>query len=182
MLVPLHDDGGAPLDYIGMALGWAPALGRRWFGARRRPIDLNAAALLFEGHRLLEVVYHEHFDTADGAVRLHGDNVTGVGRCDDEVLTVEFTLLPDAVDAVVLLITCYTDQTFDDLDRAFFRLFDADSGAEVARYNLPRGPHTGLVAGVLERGSDEWRFRQVVEGIAARHPADAVPLLTRYLG
>ncbi|MBF6172045.1 TerD family protein [Nocardia blacklockiae] len=181
MLVPLQDDGGTPLEYLAMGLGWDPAPARRRFGARRPAIDLNASALLFDGDRLVDVVYHEQLGTADGSVRLHGDNVTGEGPGDDEVLTVDLTRLPDAVDAVVLLVTCYSDQTFDDIGNAYCRLADGVSGTEIARYNLPRGPHTGLVMGVLERATPAWQFRQVVAGIAARHPADAVPLLAEYL-
>nr|WP_276514932.1 TerD family protein [Nocardia transvalensis] len=179
-MIPLRDEGGAPLEYVVMGLGWDPAHGRRWFGARKPPVDLNAAALLFSGGDLVDVVYHEQLGTADGAVRLHGDDLTGEGPGDDELLMIDFTRISPSIDAVVLLVTCYSEQTFGDIENAYCRLTYA-SGTELARYDLPSSPHTGLVMGVLQRAGSEWRFRQVIEGIAARHPADAVPLLGQYL-
>ena len=181
MSVPLRDMHGVPLEYVAMGLGWDPAHGRRWYGARRPPVDLNASALLFAAGELVDVVYYEKFGTADGSVRLHGDSLDGEGPGDDEILTVDFTRLPLAVDAVALLVTCYTDHTFGDLENAFCRLTADASGPEIGRWPLPTGPHTGLVMGILERGEPEWRFRPVAAPIAARHPVEAVAVVRDHL-
>jgi tellurium resistance protein TerZ len=185
VLIPLPTEGDAPRDHLVMGLGWDPP---RWRMFRQRPddIDLNTAALLFDGVEPVEVVYSEQVGAADGAVRLHGDNLTGDGTGDDELITIELTRLPDRVTAVALIVTCYTGQTFDDIRNGFCRLLDARTGAEIARHTLLRGPHTGMILGVIVRGDsaagDEgWFYRQVSTGIAARHPVEAMPYLTQFL-
>lgn len=180
MLIPLPTTGAAPRDYLAMGLGWdAP----RWrlFAGRPDDIDLNAAALLFDDVDLVEVAYSEQLTAAAGAVRLHGDNLTGDGIGDDELITIELNRLPEQVTAVVLLVTCYTGQTFGEVRNGFCRLLDARTGAEIARHTLLRGPHSGLIMGVIVRGDEGWVYREVGVGIAARHPIDALPHLTQYL-
>ncbi|RDI54576.1 TerD family protein [Nocardia mexicana] len=187
MLIPLHRSSGAPIDHIVMGLGWDPTHPRQrkswwwWFGGGKTEIDLNSAALLFTGDQLVDVVYHERLGTDDGSVRHHGDSVTGEGPGDDEVISVDFTRLPEQVTTIVLLVTCYSGQTFEGIERAYCRLLDDEAGIEITRYRLPAGPYSGLVMGVLERGASGWQFRQVAEGITAAHPVDAVPLLGKYL-
>ncbi|MGF6887674.1 tellurium resistance protein TerZ [Nocardia sp. GAS34] len=180
MPIPLPTAGDAPRDYLAMGLGWDPP---RWRMFRARPddIDLNAAALLFADTELIEVAYSEQLSAADGAVRLHGDNLTGDGSSDDELITIELSRLPERVTAVVLLVTCYTGQTFNDVRNGFCRLIDARTGAEVARHTLLRGPHTGLIMGLLLRTSSGWQYSEIGAGIDARHPIEALPHLTRYL-
>lgn len=180
MLIPLPTTGDAPRDFLAMGLGWDPP---RWrlFGTRPDDVDLNAAALLFDGVELIEVAYSERLSVADGAVRLHGDNLTGDGSGDDELITIELNRLPERTTAVALLVTCYTGQTFNEIRNGFCRLLDARTGTEIARHTLLRGPHTGMIMGVIVRGDEGWLYREVAAGIAARHPVDALPHLTQYL-
>ncbi|RJO71005.1 TerD family protein [Nocardia panacis] len=160
-----------------MGLGWDPV--REWY--RERAIDLNAAALLYSGTGLREVVYHERLDSPDGSVRLHGDSLDGVGPGDDEVISVDLTRLPGDITAILLLVTSHSEQTFAEVRNVFCRLVDGSTGAEIARYDPSGVPATGLVVGALVRASGGWEFREINEGVHARHPAEAVPYLTRYL-
>ncbi len=180
MPIPLYAEGDARVDSLAMGLGWdAP----RWrlFGARPAAIDLNGAALLFDGEQLVEVVYHEHLASADGAVRLHGDNLTGDGPGDDEILTIDLARLPGRISGIALLVTCYTGQTFDEIRNGFCRVLDRRSGAEIVRHTLLRGPHTGMIMGLVLRTSAGWQYCEIAEGITAHHPIEALPHLTRYL-
>ncbi len=170
-----------------MALGWDPTQPRRrkswwwWFGGGETEIDLNSAALLFGGDRLVDVIYHERLSGADGSVRHHGDDLTGEEPGDDEVISVDLARLPAEVTAIVLLVTCYTGQTFERIANGFCRLVDGASGREVTRDPLPRGPHTGFVMGVLELAESGWQYRPIAESIPATHPVEAVPLIEPYL-
>ncbi|QIS12107.1 TerD family protein [Nocardia arthritidis] len=179
--VPLRDNNGARVDFVTMGLGWDPARPGRWFTAKRADIDLNAAALLFVGEQLTDVVYHEKLTSDDGAIRHQGDSITGEGDGDDEVIAVDLTRVDPRITAIMFLVTCYTGQTFAEIDNAFCRLVDGGSGAELARYDLPADHHTGLIMGVVARTEHGWEFRGVDEGIEARHPVDAVPLVGQFL-
>ncbi|MGK8557045.1 TerD family protein [Nocardia gipuzkoensis] len=177
-----HDERDTRLDHVTIALGWDPATPSRWF-SRRKDIDLNAAALLFAADRLVDVVYHERISSADGSVRLHGDSITGEGDGDDEVITADLTRIPSEVTTVLFLVTCYTGQTFEQIDNAYCRVIDSVADTQIARYDLTGGgDHTGLVLGRVRRTDGVWHFDTVGKGVRARHPVEAVPLLGDYVG
>ncbi|MFI6870323.1 TerD family protein [Nocardia sp. NPDC050406] len=179
MFVTLRDETGAPLNYVGMALGWDPAR-RRLFGGPVENIDLNAAALLFSGADIVDVVYHEQLTSRDGSVRHHGDSVTGEGKGDIETITVDLTRLSPQVTNVIFLVTSYSGQTFEQIDNAFCRLVDG-VGAEIARYDLEHGEHTGFVMGRLFPVEGAWHYEPIGAAIFAEHPVEAVSQVTRYL-
>ncbi|MBY8862776.1 TerD family protein [Nocardia sp. CA2R105] len=180
MPIPLRATDGAPLDNIAMGLGWdAPKW--RLFGPRQSDIDLNAAALLFSGDQLVEAVYHDRLNSSDGAVRLHGDNLTGEGPGDDETITLDLDRLSSRINGVALLVTCYTGQTFDKIQNGFCRLLDRRSGSQITWQTMLRGPHTGMIMGILLRTQDGWQYTEIAQGITADHPREAMPQLARYL-
>ncbi|MFF3569927.1 TerD family protein [Nocardia jiangxiensis] len=180
MPIPLRATDGAPLDNIAMGLGWdAPKW--RLFGPRQSDIDLNAAALLFSGDQLVEAVYHDRLNSSDGAVRLHGDNLTGEGPGDDETITLDLDRLPSRINGVALLVTCYTGQTFDKIQNGFCRLLDRRSGSQITWQTMLRGPHTGMIMGILLRTHDGWQYTEIAQGVTADHPREAMPQLARYL-
>lgn len=175
MFITLRDDSGTALDYVTMALGWDPVRTHRFFGARGKDIDLNAAALLFADEEIIDVVYHEQLISRDGAIRHLGDSTTGEGKGDNEIITVDLTRLTPEITTVVFIVTCYTGQTFEQIDNAFCRLVDSVSGIEIARYDLSGGgSHTGLVMGKVFRTDGVWQFASIGEAIRAQHPAEAV--------
>ncbi|MEU2253119.1 TerD family protein [Nocardia xishanensis] len=175
--------GGDSLAVVQMAVGWDPAAKRRWLPGKTKDIDLNAAALLFSGDTIVDVVYHEQLMSQDGSVRLLGDNTTGDGEGDDEIITLDLTRISPQVTAVFFLVTCYTGQTFEKIENAFCRVVDGVTKAEIARYELSKiQAHTGFLAGKLVRAQAGWAFRSIDEEIQAQHPVEAVPQLAPFLG
>ncbi|WP_245745703.1 TerD family protein [Nocardia altamirensis] len=180
----LRDDSGTGFELVTMTLGWEPVRRDRWWGGAVRDIDMNAAAMLFSGDGLVDVVYHESLTSQDGSIHHLGDSITGEGprKADDEIISVDLTRLSPQVTTVIFLVTTYTGHTFAEIDNAFCRLVDSVSATEIARYELHGASHTGLVMGALRRTVDGvWEFHEIDEGIAAQHPVDAAPLLGRYL-
>lgn len=167
--------------FVTMGLGWDPEA-LRWLGGKP-DIDLNAAALLFTGDSIADVVYHEQLASQDGAVRLLGDNTTGEGEGDDELITVDLTRLPPTVTTVFFVVTSYTGQPFGQIQNAFCRLIDGMSNTEFARYELDGGRgSTGFVMGKLFRSAQGlWLYQPIAETIQAKHPVEAVHQLAPYL-
>ncbi|MBF6328047.1 TerD family protein [Nocardia transvalensis] len=180
MSIPLRDTSGRALDHVMFGLGWSPIERRRRFGRRTTEVDLNAAAVLCRGREPVEVVYHEQLGSADGAVRLHGDNLTGEGGGDDEAITVDLTRLSDSITTVVFLVTSYTGRPLNRVPAAC-RLVDGSSGAELHRLALSACPHTGMVVAALIRTADGWQFHPIAASVPARHPVDALPTLPSHL-
>jgi stress response protein SCP2 len=175
--------GNGDLTYVKMALGWDPVRERtRWGGLRDANVDLDAAALLFAGRDLCDFAYYAKLSSNDGSVRHQGDNVTGQGAGDDEIITVDLTRVPPHVTGIVFIVTSYQGHTFERVQNAFWRLVDGTSGTELARYDLlGGGPHTGMVMARLYRRDGAWKLQAIGEAIEAGHPSEAVPQVIRFL-
>ncbi|MGW0245153.1 TerD family protein [Nocardia goodfellowii] len=169
------------LAFVTMALGWDPAQGR-WLEGGRPDIDLNAAALMFSGENIADVVYHEQLMSQDGSVRLLGDNTTGEGEGDLEVITVDLTRLPDHLTTIFFIVTSYSGQPFGQIDNAFCRMVDAMADVEFARYELDGGRGaTSFVLGKLIRTEQGWVYQEIGVNLPAKHPVEAVPQLAPFL-
>ena len=138
--------------------------------------DLDASVfLLNEGGKVRsdgDFVYFNNLKAADGAVEHHGDNLTGEGEGDDEVITVHLSRIPQDVTKISFAVTIYEPearrQNFGMVSNAFIRVVNADGGTEIARYDLSEdaSTETAMVFGELYRHGAEWKFRAVGQGFA----------------
>lgn len=186
MSVSPRNTDDAPFACITLALGWdpspesvAPAVDP--VEAVENRIDVNLAALLFSGGQLVDVVFYDNLVSQDGAVRHTGDNLTGEGRGDNEMIVADLTLIDPAVTAVFVVVTSYTATPFTEIANAYCRVTDAESMAELGRFTLTGGPHTAVVLGRLDRTPEGWNFVGIGAGIAATHVTESIPYLTPYL-
>ncbi|KQR98564.1 stress protein [Williamsia sp. Leaf354] len=182
--VSLQKDGGVALTRITMGLGWDPILTKKGLfgGGRSSNIDLDASAMMFAGTQLADLAYYGQLVSKDGSVKHHGDNLTGEGDGDDEVIDVDLTRIPQQITQILFIVTSYQGQTFEQVDNAFCRLVDQSNRAELARYTLAGGmPFTGIVMAKVFRGDGGWKLQAVGEGMAARHPGEAAKQIQRFL-
>ena len=85
----------------------------------------------------MEIIYFGALRSADNSVIHHGDNLTGIGDGDDEVIEILLNKINPSVKYIWAVITIYTDgKTFFDVKGAFCRLFDKNSNKEFCRFNL----------------------------------------------
>ncbi|WP_018179280.1 TerD family protein [Jongsikchunia kroppenstedtii] len=179
--------GDAGLTSIMMGLGWDPVRREGHFGDRAPDIDLDASAVLFADGQIADIAYYGQLISKDGSVRHQGDNLTGAGDGDDEVLIVELSRIPVHVTTILFIVTSYQGQTFEQIDNTFCRLVDQSTGTELARYTLAGGmPYTGVVMARVWRdqttpGASDWTLEALGDGISARHPGEAAPQLLRFL-
>lgn len=179
----LAKDNGEALTKIRMGLGWDSAVPvkRGLFGTKKAAeIDLDASAIIFgEGRQILDTVFFNQLQSKDKSIRHTGDNLTGAGEGDDEVILVDLAAVSPAVQHIVLVITSYTQQTFDQVKNAFCRVLDdsVPGSPEVARYELTESGHfTGMVMAKLSRTGSGWSFQAIGTPANGRTPGElAVP-------
>ncbi|HEY9316141.1 TerD family protein [Williamsia sp.] len=180
--VSLNKDGGVALTNIQMGLGWDPVVVKKMFGNRSADIDLDASVVMFADTQAADVVYYGQLTSKDGSIRHLGDNLTGAGEGDDEVVTVDLTRVPMHVNALIFIVTSYQGQTFEQVANAFCRLVDQTTNSELARYTLAGGmPFTGVVMAKVFREGGVWKLQAIGDGITARHAGEALPQLQRFL-
>ena len=99
----------------------------------------------FADGALFDLAFFNHLSTRDGSVVHLGDNTTGKGEGDDEVLTVDLSKVYGKVDSIVFLVSSYQGHSLEFIRNAYCRLVD-DAGTELARFTLTLGVReTGLV-------------------------------------
>ena len=159
------------LKAVSVGLGWDA---RSTTGA---DFDLDASALgLGDSHRIVSdeyFVFFNNMSSPEGAIVHQGDNLTGEGEGDDEVINVDLTAVPATVGSIVFPVSIYEGdsrgQSFGQVRNAFIRVVDQANGTELARYDLSEdaSTETAMVFGELYRNGTEWKFRAIGQGYAA---------------
>ena len=128
-----------------------------------RDIDLDASAILIDQRgRKSDAVWFMGKSAYGGAIEHSGDNLTGAGEGDDETIEVDLQRLPADVVAVVFTVNSFRGQKFTDVARAYCRLLDRDSGAELVRFDLTDSEaRTGVIMSVLRRAGDAWEMTAI---------------------
>ncbi len=139
--------------------------------------DLDASALALDtNNRILSdqhFVYFNNLRSPDGSIEHTGDNLTGAGDGDDEVIKVNLAAVPQDVASIVFPVSVYDadarGQSFGQVRNAFIRVVDQAGGAELARYDLSEdaSTETAMVFGELYRNGAEWKFRATGQGYAS---------------
>lgn len=156
--IDLKKADGTGLKRIFMGLGWDPAGGILGYGAKS--IDLDASCALFsENKELIDTVSFRQLRSRDGSIVHSGDNLTGAGDGDDEVINVDLSSVPNNVKSIVFTINSYRGQTFNDVKNCFARLVDSVENKEICIYKLAeKGKHTGMIMAKVYRHGDGWKI------------------------
>jgi len=157
--------GGRPLlSQVKMGLGWEPAF-------RGKDIDLDASVIAFgpdRGH--LDSCYFGKLSILNGAIKHSGDNLTGEGAGDDEVIVVDLGRIPAEATGLVFTVNSFTGQKFTEVAKAYCRLIDAATGEELVRFDLTGAePQTGvMMAKLIKQFSGEWEMTAMGEFVKSR--------------
>ena len=183
--ISLEKEAGGALSRVTMGLGWdvAKSGGFLGFGAKSQPIDLDASVVMFdEANRPVDVVWFRQLKSRDGSITHTGDNRTGAGEGDDEQIIVDLRTVPADVKSLVFTVNSFTGQNFSTVQNAFCRIFDTNSGKEIARYDLSvQGSHTAQIMAKLYRHNGEWKMHAIGENAAGRTFDDLMPLIVPHL-
>lgn len=156
------------LSKILIGLGWDPR------ATDGKEFDLDASAFLVGANGKVrsdaDFIFYNQLKSADGSVEHTGDNRTGQGDGDDEVIKVDLSRVPADVQKVVITVTIHDanlrNQNFGQVDNAFIRVVNEVTGGEVVRYDLQEeaSVQTAMIFGELYRHNGEWKFRAVGQG------------------
>lgn len=191
--ISLQKQDGSSLAQVRMGLGWDVAgkgksggglLGGLFGGGGSAPsIDLDASCVMFsDQNQPVDVVYFGQLRSKDGSIQHSGDNLTGAGEGDDEVISVNLSTVPAQVKSLVFTVNSFRGQTFETVRNAFCRLSDASNGSEVARYNLSsQGSHTALIVAKLYRHNGAWKMHAIGEVAQGRTFNEIIPQIVPHL-
>lgn len=141
--------------------------------------DLDASAfMLGENGKLLrdeDFVFYNNLNGRDGAVVHTGDNLTGDGDGDDEVIMIDFSKIPREIKKIAICVTIHEAearrQNFGQVSNAYIRIaklsdeFDT-VGEPVLKFDLEEefSIETALVVAEIYFKNGEWKFNAVAAG------------------
>ncbi|MGL5872544.1 MAG: TerD family protein [Xenococcaceae cyanobacterium] len=138
--------------------------------------DLDASVFLLGNNDKLisdnHFLFYNNLSSPDPAksVQHTGDNLTGAGDGDDEVIKVSLPKIPTEVQKIVITVTIHEaeqrKQNFGQVQNSFVRVVNAQTSQEVIRYDLVEdySIETALIMAELYRKDGEWRVNAVGSG------------------
>lgn len=157
------------LTQIKVGLGWDT---NKYDGGGEFDLDVSVFLLNDQG----KVEDDKHFvffnnpSSPDGSVVHSGDNRTGDGDGDDEVIEIDLSKVSANIQKIAFTITIYDaatrNQNFGQVSNAYARVLSASSGEELIRYDLGEdfSIETAVVVGELYRHGSEWKFSAIGSG------------------
>jgi tellurium resistance protein TerD len=138
--------------------------------------DLDASVfLLGTNDRLISdkhFIFYNNLTSPDPAKAIEhvGDNLTGAGDGDDEVIKIDLKQVPADIEKIIVTVTIHEaqerKQNFGQVQNAFVRIVNLQNEQEVVRYDLVEdySIETALIMAELYRKDGEWRLNAVGAG------------------
>jgi tellurium resistance protein TerD len=130
--------------------------------------DLDASAfILGENGKVVSdqhFVFYSNLKEPEGAVLHTGDNLTGEGDGDDEMIDIDFSKINPAVKSINIVVTIHDaterSQNFGQVRNAFVRLYDPNTNEEYMKFDLSEdfSTETAVEFGRVYLHNDNWKF------------------------
>lgn len=136
--------------------------------------DLDASAFVINKNGMTrcdeDFIFYNNLKHPSGGIVHSGDNLTGTGNGDDEVIKVNLSKLPKYADKIVFCVTIHEAerrmQNFGMVENSYIRVIDDHNGKEILRYDLKEkfSDSTAIIAGEIYKDDSEWKFHAVGNG------------------
>lgn len=156
------------LNKISIGLGWDV---RVTTGAE---YDLDASAFMLTSSAKVrndnDFIFYNCKKSSCESVIHQGDNRTGEGDGDDEVIKVELKKVPSVIEKIAFTVTIHDaiarGQNFGQIQTAFIRIVNDETQTEVARFDLSEDASTvtAMIFGELYRHNGDWKFKAIGQG------------------
>lgn len=117
-----------------------------------------------------DFIYYGNLVHKSNSVVHTGDNRTGEGDGDDEVIKIKLDKIPDDYEKLVVTVTIYDAenrlQNFGMIGNAYIRVIDDENGEELLRFDLSEdySTETALVVAEIYKHNGDWKFKAVGSG------------------
>jgi len=131
--------------------------------------DLDASVFMLGSDNKVtensDFIFYNNLKSKDGSVVHEGDNLTGKGDGDDEVIRVDLSKVDAKYASLAIVVTIHEaenrGQNFGQVSNAFIRIVNEADGKELAKFELDEdySSETSVLFGTLYRKNGEWRFK-----------------------
>ena len=119
-----------------------------------------------------DFIFYNNIKSSDGSIEHAGDNTTGAGEGDDEVVKVDLSKVPEEIDKLSFAVTIHEADTrrqnFGMVGSAYIRICNQDNNVEIVRFDLSEdySTETAMIFGELYRNGSEWKFKAIGQGFS----------------
>ena len=150
-------------------------IGLGWHIQQGMNFDLDASILTFDRmNNLMEIIYHKNMHSYNNSIVHYGDNKTGVGEGDDEVLSIDFASVDPNTFTMAVIINSFKGNSLTGILNAFIRLYDTQKPLGV--HVLNACPDSiGLCLGLLRKNDGGlWYFASIKEIVSGNISTESV--------
>ncbi|GAB4126369.1 MAG: tellurium resistance membrane protein TerD [Raineya sp.] len=143
-------------------------IGLGWEVKQGSSLDLDTSVFMINASGKLPedgyFVFYNNLNSPDGSVKHTGDNRTGAGDEDDEMILANLDAISPNITEILIIVSIHDAQArrhnFGLLSDAYIRIVDVESKREVLRYDLDAEypNNTDVEFGRLRRENGEWVF------------------------
>ncbi len=136
--------------------------------------DLDASAFVLGGNGKIlsdaHFIFYNNTNAPNDSVIHSGDNLTGDGEGDDEVINIDLSRIEPTAQEICVVVTIHEGeqrrQNFGQIRNASIRLFDPATGTEIMKYDLDEdfSVETAVEFGRLYKKGTEWKFEAIGSG------------------
>jgi tellurium resistance protein TerD len=137
-------------------------------------VDLDTSAFMLGADGKIPeddyFIFYNNLVSPDGSFEHTGDNRTGEGDGDDEMILANLAKVNPAITEIIITVSIYDavkkGHHFGLLQNAFIRLYDVDNKVELLKYTLNESHDncTEIEFGKFQRKDKEWEFTAVGKG------------------
>ena len=161
--------GRPSLSKLKVGLGWDV---NRYEGEEEFDLDVSAFVLKSNGRvgSDADLIFYNNVKHYSGCVIHGGDNRTGDGDGDDEIIQVDLSKIPEGYEKIAVVVTIYDAenrlQNFGMVSNSYIRIVDETNGEQILRYELGEesSSQTALVFGEIYKFKNEWDFKAIGAG------------------
>lgn len=156
--ISLKKGGSGNLTSLHVGLGWDVH--------RNVSVDLDAFIVQQDSNgNVFDTIYYGQKMSHDKAIVHQGDNLTGEGEGDDEVIKIDLTKLNPKTEKLFVAVNIYQCRIkFDQIENAFIRILNNQTQDVLMQYNLSKdsGSNYALIMGEIVKNTDgTWSFNAV---------------------
>lgn len=136
--------------------------------------DLDASVFMVKENDKVgkdeDFIFYGNLEHSSKSVKHMGDNRTGEGDGDDEVIKIKLDKIPSDYKTLAVTVTIYDAesrlQNFGMVGNAYVRVVDEETGEELMRFDLSEdfSTETALVVAEIYKHNGEWKFKAVGSG------------------
>lgn len=131
--------------------------------------DLDLSCVVYDNNDdRIACVWYAELASKDGAIRHRGDDTVGWHAGDDEAVIIDLNNLDETAKTIFFVISSFSEASFNEVDHAYWRLFDAQTKREIGRFEFKGRDKSSAkivmrMQKVEEAGLSEWRLKALDE-------------------